>query len=141
MADDDSSARESTKWILEAMSNEELVVEGCVTGRECLERLKQSPPIDLILLDMSMPDGNGEDVIREVLGMDPLPTLRIVPVTAWGSEWKEKFPMKDIRDTEAYKRIVQENAYDGLKDPKSFVYYLRSLLGINGDPGGLTHAA
>jgi two-component system chemotaxis response regulator CheY len=49
-------------------------------GREALERLKEAPPPDLVLVDWNMPVMSGIDFIRAVREMhiyDPLPLIMV----------------------------------------------------------------
>jgi two-component system, chemotaxis family, chemotaxis protein CheY len=49
-------------------------------GREALERLKETPPPDLVLVDWNMPVMSGIDFIRAVREMhiyDPLPLIMV----------------------------------------------------------------
>ena len=57
-------------------------VTSAETGGEGLARLEEQP-FDLLLLDVSLPDRNGLDMLREIRRRDP--DLSIVLITAYGS--------------------------------------------------------
>ncbi len=52
------------------------------SGREALEQLQATRGIELVLMDIMMPDMDGYDTIRAVRGMPGLDGLPIVAVTA-----------------------------------------------------------
>jgi CheY-like chemotaxis protein len=52
------------------------------TGREGIETLKRVRDIDLVLMDMMMPDLDGYDTIRIVRQLEPYRKLPIIAVTA-----------------------------------------------------------
>src|SRR5260370_10548142 len=52
------------------------------TGESGLEKLEQHP-YDLLLLDVSLPDRNGLDMLKEIHRRDP--QLSVVLITAYGS--------------------------------------------------------
>jgi CheY-like chemotaxis protein len=51
-------------------------------GRECIETLKRMADIDLVLMDLMMPDLDGYDTIRIVRQLEPYRKLPIIAVTA-----------------------------------------------------------
>jgi signal transduction histidine kinase/CheY-like chemotaxis protein/HAMP domain-containing protein len=51
-------------------------------GRECIETLKRVADIDLVLMDLMMPDLDGYDTIRIVRQLEPYRKLPIIAVTA-----------------------------------------------------------
>ena len=51
-------------------------------GKAALQWLSGNPPIDLLLLDISMPDMDGEDVCRELRNKPEFADLTIVAYTA-----------------------------------------------------------
>jgi two-component system chemotaxis response regulator CheY len=56
------------------------VVEA-VNGLEGLEKLRQNPDVELVLVDWNMPEMNGLDFIREVRAQRAYDGIRIVMVT------------------------------------------------------------
>jgi len=57
-------------------------VSSAETGESGLAKLEQHP-FDLLLLDVSLPDRNGLDILKEIHRRDP--QLSIVLITAYGS--------------------------------------------------------
>ncbi len=51
-------------------------------GKTALQWLASNPPVDLVLLDISMPDMDGEDVCRDLRGKPEFADLIIVAYTA-----------------------------------------------------------
>jgi DNA-binding NtrC family response regulator len=77
--DDEIEIREGLEALL---SSEGYNVTGAGTGEEGLARLEERP-FDLLLLDVSLPDRNGIDLLREIHARDPF--LAIILITAFGS--------------------------------------------------------
>jgi DNA-binding NtrC family response regulator len=79
VVDDESEIREGLELLL---GSEGYGVSSAETAGEGLARLEERP-YDLVLLDVSLPDRNGLDVLREVRKRDP--DLSVVLITAYGS--------------------------------------------------------
>lgn len=79
VVDDEVEIREGLAALL---SSEGYVVTEAGTGEEGLARLEELP-FDLLLLDVSLPDRNGIDLLREIHGRDPY--LSTILITAFGS--------------------------------------------------------
>lgn len=79
VVDDESEIREGLTALL---SSEGYSVTEAGTGEEGLARLEELP-FDLVLLDVSLPDRNGIDLLREIHGRDP--HLSKILITAFGS--------------------------------------------------------
>jgi DNA-binding NtrC family response regulator len=77
--DDEAEIREGLELLL---SSEGYAVTSAETGQSGLARLEEEP-YDLLLLDVSLPDRNGFDLLREIRQRDP--ELPIVLITAFGS--------------------------------------------------------
>src|SRR5213079_3401561 len=77
--DDESEIREGLELLLRG---EGYGVSSAETGESGLEKLEQHP-YDLLLLDVSLPDRNGLDMLKEIHRRDP--QLSIVLITAYGS--------------------------------------------------------
>ena len=77
--DDEAEIREGLELLL---SSEGYSVASAGTGEAGLARLEQEP-YDLLLLDVSLPDCNGLDLLRDIRQCDP--HLPIVLITAYGS--------------------------------------------------------
>src|SRR5437016_123268 len=79
VVDDESEIREGLELLLRS---EGYGVSSAETGQSGLEKLEQHP-YDLLLLDVSLPDRNGLDMLKEIHRRDP--QLSIVLITAYGS--------------------------------------------------------
>jgi DNA-binding NtrC family response regulator len=79
VVDDEAEIREGLELLLGSEGYGVTIAE---TGGEGLARLGERP-FDLLLLDVSLPDRNGLDILREVHRRDP--ELSIVLITAYGS--------------------------------------------------------
>jgi DNA-binding NtrC family response regulator len=79
VVDDEVEIREGLEALLTSESFEVTVAE---TGAAGLQKLEDRP-FDLMLLDVSLPDRNGLDLLREIRQRDP--HLSIILITAYGS--------------------------------------------------------
>src|SRR5450755_2809421 len=79
VVDDEAEIREGLELLL---SSEGYGVSSAETGESGLVKLGEHP-FDLLLLDVSLPDGNGLDLLREIRRRDP--HLSVVLITAYGS--------------------------------------------------------
>src|SRR4051812_43147403 len=79
VVDDESEIREGLELLL---ASEGYGVSSAGTGASGLAKLEERP-FDLLLLDVSLPDRNGLDLLREIRSRDP--HLSIVLITAYGS--------------------------------------------------------
>ena len=79
VVDDEVEIREGLDALL---SSEDFSVTLADTGQAGLDRLSRDP-FDLLLLDVSLPDRNGIDLLREIRGREP--GLPIILITAYGS--------------------------------------------------------
>jgi len=79
VVDDESEIREGLELLLES---EGYGVSSAGTGDAGLALLEEQP-FDLLLLDVSLPDRNGLDLLREIHRRDPY--LSVVLITAFGS--------------------------------------------------------
>ncbi len=77
--DDESEIREGLEILLQS---EGYGVSSAETGESGLAKLEEHP-YDLLLLDVSLPDRNGIELLREIHQRDP--HLSIVLITAYGS--------------------------------------------------------
>jgi DNA-binding NtrC family response regulator len=77
--DDEVEIREGLQALL---TSEDYAVTEAETGEAGLARLEDRP-FDLLLLDVSLPDRNGLDLLREIHSRDP--HLSIILITAFGS--------------------------------------------------------
>ena len=79
VVDDEAEIREGLKELLASENFEVTLAE---TGTAGLAKLEERP-FDLVLLDVSLPDRNGIDMLREIRQRDP--NLAIIQITAFGS--------------------------------------------------------
>jgi DNA-binding NtrC family response regulator len=77
--DDEAEIREGLELLL---SSEGYAVTSAENGESGLARLEEEP-YDLLLLDVSLPDRNGLDLLRDIRLRDP--HLPVVLITAYGS--------------------------------------------------------
>jgi DNA-binding NtrC family response regulator len=79
VVDDEAEIREGLQALLTSEGFEATLAE---TGEAGLQKLEDKP-YDLMLLDVSLPDRNGLDMLREIRRRDP--NLSIILITAFGS--------------------------------------------------------
>src|SRR5579859_3901261 len=79
VVDDESEIREGLELLL---TSEGYGVSSAETGESGLAKLEEHP-YDLLLLDVSLPDRNGLELLREIHRRDP--QLSVVLITAYGS--------------------------------------------------------
>ena len=79
VVDDESEIREGLELLL---TSEGYGVSSAETGESGLAKLEERP-FDLLLLDVSLPDRNGLDLLKEIRRRDP--HLSVVLITAYGS--------------------------------------------------------
>ena len=79
VVDDESEIREGLELLL---TSEGYGVSSAETGESGLAKLGEQP-FDLLLLDVSLPDRNGLELLREIRKRDP--QLSVVLITAYGS--------------------------------------------------------
>src|SRR5450631_4207595 len=79
VVDDESEIREGLDLLL---TMEGYATSSAETGEAGLALLEEKP-FDLLLLDVSLPDRNGLDMLREIRRRDP--GLAVVLITAYGS--------------------------------------------------------
>src|SRR5215472_2906405 len=79
VVDDESEIREGLEILLKS---EGYGVASAETGESGLAKLEEHP-FDLLLLDVSLPDRNGLDMLKEIRRRDP--DLSVVLITAYGS--------------------------------------------------------
>jgi DNA-binding NtrC family response regulator len=79
VVDDETEIREGLQ---ELLASENFEVTLAATGAAGLQKLEERP-FDLMLLDVSLPDRNGIDMLREIRQRDP--NIVIILITAFGS--------------------------------------------------------
>jgi len=68
------------------LENEGYNVTSALKGSEALEILENSPPPDLVILDLMLPDMPGLDICRHIRSKDNLKNISVIIVTAKGEE-------------------------------------------------------
>jgi DNA-binding NarL/FixJ family response regulator len=81
VVDDHAIVREGMKRVL--VEEENLVVGEASSARDALRRVR-AERWDVVVLDLSLPDRSGLDVLAEIKAMDP--TLRVLVLTVFGEE-------------------------------------------------------
>ena len=79
VVDDESEIREGLELLLQSEGYQVSSAETAMSGLAQLEER----PFDLLLLDVSLPDRNGIDMLKDIHRQDP--HLPIVLITAYGS--------------------------------------------------------
>jgi CheY-like chemotaxis protein len=74
------------------------------SGREAIERLQRTPDVDIVLMDIMMPDMDGYDTMRAIRRIPALQSLPIVAITAKA--------MKGDRE-----KCIEAGAWDYLAKP------------------------
>lgn len=74
---------------IRVLSNFGFVIDECYDGLECLNKIKQGNTYDLILMDIMMPNMNGEACIEELKKMEiTTPVIALTADTLLGAEEK-----------------------------------------------------
>ena len=108
IVDDNDEAASLRADLIPQFSGGDFTAEALFGGQDCLNRFSKEPKIDILVLDIDMPEVSGADVIRAILKMNPIPNLKIIPLTAWGDRWLSQWHMEDIRETPLFKSMVLE---------------------------------
>src|SRR5512133_3468544 len=119
--DDEASIRESLQTLLEL---EGFTVEVAGTGEEGLSKIAEQP-MDLVLLDLALPERNGMEILRDIRDRDPF--LPVIMITAYGTvenavmamqsgasnfvqkPWDNEKLLADVRAIVGRKRAEEEN--------------------------------
>ncbi len=81
VADDEEAIVNLPKTILEAKGYHVLTA---LNGEEALEIYKGKGPIDLVILDLSMPRLSGKEILRQIMAMDP--SAKVIVSTGYSIE-------------------------------------------------------
>jgi DNA-binding NtrC family response regulator len=119
--DDEAEIRESLQALLEFEGYE---VETAANGAQGLSKLGDRP-IDLVLLDLALPDRNGLELLPEIRAIDP--QISVIMITAYGTvedavramqsgaanflqkPWDNEKLLADVRSVVARRRAEEEN--------------------------------
>jgi CheY-like chemotaxis protein len=84
------------------------------SGREAIQSLEQDPTIDIVLMDIMMPDMDGMATMREIRKLEQRRDLPIIAVTAKA--------MKGDRE-----KCIEAGAWDYLSKPVDTIHLLAVL--------------
>src|SRR5690606_19756780 len=68
------------------LEHADFAVETATDGRSALERLCSDAPLDLVLLDIMMPDGSGLDLLARLRDMPHRRNTPVIMLTAKGQD-------------------------------------------------------
>lgn len=114
LVDDDALTLELHRDYIERIEDYEVVGE-CSSARAALNALIENPPpdgIDLVLLDMTMPDGSGLEVLRHMRARSI--TVDVIAVTA-------------VRDAETVRQMAALGVVQYLVKPFTFATFKERL--------------
>ncbi|MBI3291198.1 MAG: response regulator [Elusimicrobia bacterium] len=125
VVDDNTASADAFAQLIAFSGKGQFTSEALYGGQACLDRFKRSPKVDLLLLDIDMPAVSGAQVIRELLQMNPVPDLKIIPITAWGHDWADRWHLTDLKNTPGFKRLVLETYDKGEAGVEGFLTLLQ----------------
>jgi two-component system, response regulator len=82
VVEDDGSYRWVIRRLLESAFGGEVAVEEAPSGGRALERIASEPLLDLVLLDLSLPDITGFDVLRRLRAEERTRRVPVIVVTS-----------------------------------------------------------
>jgi CheY-like chemotaxis protein len=100
------------------LEEHEMVISEADNGRDAIRRLQEGPPVDIVLMDIMMPEMDGMETMRTIRKIAKLKDLPIVAVTAKA--------MKGDRE-----KCIEAGAWDYLSkpvDPHQMLAVLRAWL-------------
>ena len=100
--------------ITSVLERQNMDVLSAETGKEAIQKLQETQGIDIVLMDIMMPDMDGYDTMRAIRRIDRLKTLPIIAVTAKA--------MKGDRE-----KTLQAGAWDYLAKPVDTEHMLSVL--------------
>jgi two-component SAPR family response regulator len=128
VVDDDQQGADTTVMAIQKLSQGAFTAEAVYGGKQCLERLSRDPQVDLILLDLNMPEVNGADVIRTLLSQQPFPRLKILPTTAWGPGWAKHWKLSDLQGNASFQKLVTTETCDKTTDFSDMMTQIKKVL-------------
>jgi CheY-like chemotaxis protein len=87
VVEEDGSYRWVIRRLLESAFGDDVSVEEVATGWQALERLESDPPLDLILLDLWLPEVTGFEILRRLRADE---RTRRIPVIVVSSSQEER---------------------------------------------------
>jgi CheY-like chemotaxis protein len=64
------------------LESQEMEVISATNGRQAIELIQSTPDLDMVLMDIMMPEMDGYETMREIRGMPPFRTLPMLALTA-----------------------------------------------------------
>jgi CheY-like chemotaxis protein len=86
------------------LEEHDMVIASAETGRDAIRILKEQPGIDIVLMDIMMPEMDGFETMREIRKLPEFKSLPIIAVTAKA--------MKGDRE-----KCIEAGAWDYLSKP------------------------
>jgi CheY-like chemotaxis protein len=100
------------------LEEQDMVIETAGNARDAIKILREEPDIDIVLMDIMMPEMDGFETMREIRKIPSLKNLPIIAVTAKA--------MKGDRE-----KCIEAGAWDYLSkpvDPEQMLAVLRAWL-------------
>lgn len=82
VVEEDGSYRWVIRRLLESAFGDDVTVEEVATGRQALERLESDPPLDLILLDLWLPEVSGFEILRRMRAAERTRRIPVIVVSS-----------------------------------------------------------
>jgi CheY-like chemotaxis protein len=86
------------------LEDHDMIIVSADNGRDAIRLLQEQPDVDIVLMDIMMPEMDGIDTMREIRKIQALKTLPIIAVTAKA--------MKGDRE-----KCIEAGAWDYLSKP------------------------
>lgn len=141
IADDHQIVRSGLKQMIASQNDMRLVAE-CKTGREVIQQMR-TDPVDVLLLDLSLPDMSGLDVLRQIRTHHEKVAVLVVsgyPESQFGLNvlraGANGFISKGVDEAElirAVRTVARGHRYVGSELADQLV------AGVQGDPNGPRH--
>ncbi len=121
IADDSSTVR---KFVTFSLASQNLEVVTAVDGMDALEKISQTPQVDLIIVDLNMPNMDGFEFIQNVRGSE---LHRNVPIIILSSERGEESKRRG-------KEVGADAYIEKPFDAKNIEYQVSKFLDIKKKP-------
>lgn len=82
VVEDDGSYRWVIRRLIESAFGDEVTVEDAPTGDRAIERLDSGAPLDLVLLDLSLPGADGFAILKRLRADDRTRRVPVIVVTS-----------------------------------------------------------